>query len=388
MKTSKQTRPCIFLEDTREEIKNLSRREILNRAIGGVRTSVYGSNSDFTIFRTYYIAEVMGDKQFYKKASEMSLTFKKGKFFGNFTDELLIAIVQVFKLDWTKENWVRRLLAHNKILWAQIIQGKITNPEQLAKKYSKLYFKGVYSYKSLKLYFTEYFRVGSLWDIYYYTSNPNLWIAKLSYYGYNEDGGCIDVWRDVLHYAKIENSKVNPSWSAKRLSDEHQKQIERDNLSLINTYSDEKIATPFERDGLQLILDERDAFIEGTVMHNCVHSCYWNRIANGNYLIAKGVVDGVKIDVGISLCYSDDGDALQLNQVHSIYNGIVSQEIKQYCLDWIDAHHQDLLGVLNEIRKPELPKRKASLNDLDALAALRARLRGDMPAPEEIDLPF
>lgn len=376
MKT-KQTRPCIFLVDTREEIKNLSRREILNRTIGGIRTSVYGSNREFTIFRTHYVAEVMGNRQFYKKVIEISLTFKNGKFFGNFTDELLIAIVQVFKLDWTEENWVRRLLAHNKILWAQIIQGKITNPEQLAKKYSKLYFKGVYSYKALKTYFEDCKGIGSLWDIYYYTTNPSLWVEKFSTLRWENDHQYeehLNLAVDILHYAKMENSKVNPTWSYSRMASEHQKQIERDNLDQVNMYSDEKIATPFERDGLHLILDERDAFIEGTVMHNCVHSCYWNRIANGNYLIAKGVVNGVKIDVGISIGYSDDGDTLRLNQVHSIYNGNVSQEVEQFCMNWIDAYHQDLLGVLNEIRKSELPKLKAHLDDLDALAALRARL--------------
>ena len=391
-KSNLSKRPCIFLEDTRRDLKGMSRRQAFNSFSRPHRTAVYGSREEFSVFYSEYRIEVMGNNIFWKSLGEESMTFKNGKFYGTFSLDLLYKALKVFKIDWPKSStWISGLLSRNKTLWAMILKGKITNPEQLAKKYSKMYFKGAYSYKALKTYFEDYKSIGSLWDIYYYTTNPSLWVEKFSTLRWENDHQYeehLNLAVDILHYAKMENSKVNPTWSYTRMNSEHQKQIERDNLSLINTYSDEKIATPFEREGLHLILDEREAFVEGTMMHNCVHSCYWNKIANGNYLIAKGVVNGVKIDVGISLGYSDDGDALHLNQVHSIYNGIVSQEIKQYCLDWIDAHHQDLLGVLNEIRKPELPKRKASLDDLDALAALRARLRGDMPAPEEIDLPF
>lgn len=391
MKTMNK-KPCVFLEDTRRDLKGMTRRQAFNSFSRPHRTAVYGAREEFSVFYSEYRIEVMGNNIFWKSLGEESMTFKNGKFYGTFSQRVLNIALKAFNIDWPmSSNWIIRLLARNKTLWAMILKGKITNPEQLAKKYSKLYFKGVYSYKALKVYFESYSSIGSLWDIYYYTSNPNLWIEKYCALKWENDHQYeehLNLAVDVLHYAKMENSKVNPTWSYARMASEHQKQIERDNLSLINTYSDEKIATPFERAGLQLILDERDAFTEGTVMHNCVHSCYWNRIANGNYLIAKGVVDGVKIDVGISIGYSDNGDVLRLNQVHSIYNGIVSQEIKQYCMNWIDAYHQDLLGVLNEIRKSELPKLKADLDDLDALAALRARLRGDMPAPEEIDLPF
>lgn len=391
MKT-KQTRPCIFLEDTRRDLKGMSRRQAFKPYARPHRIAVYGSREDFSVFYSEYIIEVMGNNVFWKSLGEESMTFKDGKFYGTFSQRVLNIALTAFNIDWPmSSNWIISLLAHNKTLWAMILKGKITNPEQLAKKYSKLYFKGVYSYKALKVYFESYSSIGSLWDIYYYTSNPNLWVEKYCALKWENDRQYeehLNLARDILHYAKIENAKINSTWSYSRMASEHQKQIERDNLDQINMYSDEKIATPFERNGLQLILDEREAFIEGTMMHNCVHSCYWNKIANGNYLIAKGVVDGVKIDVGISIGYSDNGDVLRLNQVHSIYNGIVSQEIKQYCMNWIDAYHQDLLGVLNEIRKPELPKLKAHLDDLDALAALRARLRGDMPAPEEIDLPF
>lgn len=392
MKTSKQTRPCIFLEDTRRDLKGMSRRQAFKSYARPHRIAVYGAREDFSVFYSEYIIEVMGNNVFWKSLGEESMTFKDGKFYGTFSQRVLNIALTAFNIDWPmSSNWIIRLLAHNKTLWAMILKGKITNPEQLAKKYSKIYFKGVYSYKALKVYFESYSSIGSLWDIYYYTSNPNLWIEKYCALKWENDRQYeehLNLARDILHYAKIENAKINSTWSYSRMVSEHQKQIERDNLDQVNMYSDEKIATPFERDGLHLILDERDAFIEGTVMHNCVHSCYWNRIANGNYLIAKGVVDGVKIDVGISIGYSDNGDVLRLNQVHSIYNGNVSQEVEQFCMNWIDAYHQDLLGVLNEIRKPELPKLKADLDDLDALAALRARLRGDMPAPEEIDLPF
>lgn len=277
-----------------------------------------------------------------------------------------------------------------------ILKGKITNPEQLAKKYSKMYFKGAYSYKALKIYFESYNSTGSLWDIYYYTSNPSLWIEKFSalkwenVHQYEEHCNLV---RDILHYAKMENSKVNPTWSYARMASEHQKQIERDNLDQINMYSDEKIATPFERGGLQLILDEREAFIEGTVMHNCVHSCYWRRIKSGEYLIASGVVNDTKIDLGISIyVYSDPQlgpiPHFELSQVHSIYNGSVSGEIHDKCRQWIRENTKALIDTVHQIKAKQLIKAKVSdcrqLHEIDALEELRRRLRRE----EDIDLPF
>lgn len=344
-------RPCIFLQDSRVDLNNLTRRYIVKNSNEATRIAMYGSRKDFSIFHTIYKPIVMGERRFWHKMSETSLTFKNGRFYGSMNHVIASIIIQVFNLNWILEPWVKKLLALNKTLWAMILKGKITNPEMLAKKYSKLYFKGVFSYKALKLFFTSDAYLGTLWDLYYYTTNPNLCIEKYAAMDSWNNAGDLHLLRDTLYYAKIEGTKINPSWSHSRLSQEHQKQIEKDNLEKIASYPDELIATPYEKDGLELILSERAAFYEGNVMHNCIHSCYWHGMAEGHYLVARGVVEGTKIDVGINYNgYTPSPGSLHLSQVHSIYNGNVSDSVREFCEHWITANEKALINVIMEIK--------------------------------------
>lgn len=395
VKMTKNGRHILYLNDDRIDLKTLSRREILNCPRGGIRKCVVGSMSDFGCYITHYRASVIGDRIFWSKITEEKLIFKGGKFYGSLCGDPLACVLDVFKLNWITNNpWTRRLLASNKTLWAMVFKGKITNPEDLAKKFSKLYFKGKYSYKALKLYFSKDRHIGSLWDIYYYTTNPSLYIemdhkiTNQDYYSHNST-----LLFDTLHYCKIENTKLNPAWSIKRLQAEHQAQIEREHLKEIESMPNELIAPTFSKDGLSLLLDERSTYIEGCVMHNCVHSCYWRRIKSGEYLIASGVVDGTKIDLGISVCVYSDPQLgpiphFGLSQVHSIYNGYVSDDIRRKCINWITDNTESLMHTVWEIKNRQTVNTKSSdyrpLHDINALEELRRRLRRE----EDIDLPF
>ena len=354
---TKQKLPVLYHYDTRGNLDPVSRKSVLTNCMTAVKQSIVGSKQHFSCWIVHYRATVVGSNKFWKPESTINLTFKGGRLYGSMDSNILKVIIETFYLDWIK-GWPLQLIKVNKTLWAMVLSGKITNPEQLAKKFSKLYFKGVYSYAALKCYYNMRApMVGSLWDIYYHTTNPNLYILKFSdILKEDYDYGCgIDtLLRDTLLYCKFENSKLNPLWSTHRIAKEHQKQIERDNLSKLLEHDDTPIATPFSSEGFKPILTEREAFLESQIMSNCVYSCYWSSIKNGTYIVVTGEFEGKRIDIGIDI----DSQLLNsivcpfyLSQVHTAYNGSVSDNCRCFVSRWIERNKENLRTMIKEIRK-------------------------------------
>lgn len=381
-------RPALFYQDSRPDIKGLSRKKLVTQRHGGTIVGLYGySMQDFSFVNREYTLYVLGDRIFWKSINKISFTFKDGKFYGNANPlHAYDIIVDVFHLDWIKDNsWVRRMIMTKKDLWRDIFLGKITNPEQLAKVFSKRYFKGVYSYKNLKGHFSRVWGdTISLWSVYYYTTNPNLALEVLN--ARDDEHEFSNLFRDVLYYASILNQKINPQWSDRRFAEEHQKQIEATMLEDAVEYPDTMIAKPFKAEGLHLILNERECFIEGMYMHNCVHTCYWNQVARGAYLLATGTILGVHVDVGITYGHYD---CLYVQQVHGIRNSSVSTSIEAFCHCWVDDHHAELLAVLRDIKSNSLPDGD---DEPDRIHGRRRRVANveynEAPAEEIEDIPW
>ena len=338
----KQKMNVLFSQDTRGSLNNYTREEAVMQHPCGYTIKIYGDKVHWMAFQDNYVLTVVGPKMFWKKQSTGQATFKNGKLYGDlslFRDNLL----KVFQLDWIlKERWTLNLLGFKKDLWKDVFTGRITNPEKLCKTISKRYFKGAYSYKSLRGVALVSLPV-SLWDIYYHTVNPE---EGLKVFLHNHNSR----WRpleDVLRYCKILNTKMDPRWSDKRLSQEHQRQIEQVNALKMESISPEYIADEFHSGGLSLILNERECFLEGCSMHNCVHTCYWKKIKRGDYLIAKGMVNGEYVNLGITVNVND----LYLDQVHTIYNGSVISDTRTTCFEWIDNNKEALMEIVYKIRQ-------------------------------------
>ena len=154
MKT-KMKRPVLYYRDSRTSAKEIDRQEALNHFRTACSEGVYGDRNSFTAVRTDYHLSVLGPSVFWKKVGTSSLTFKDGKFYGQispFRDR----IVEIFNLNWISSNdWTLRLLASRKDLWKAVILGNITNPEDLAKAASRKYFRGAFSWKTLRGYFSS-----------------------------------------------------------------------------------------------------------------------------------------------------------------------------------------------------------------------------------------
>ena len=352
MKAKEPKWQVLYHTDDRTPVKEIAREDAVEnpREAESLYVGIGIKNpKDFTIWKRHYRLMVLGPKIFWKETSRMSLTYKDGKFNGNL-EGMTDIICQVFKLDWISTNkWLYRILGGRKDLWKLIIEGKVTNPEALLKKVSKRYFGGVYSYKNLKKWCKGECRPCSLWDIYYYTTNPDLTLDMLSNGTYREWDCLFD---DALRLAAFFNEKINAKWSLARLREEHQHQIERKEVKMLERLDVNDIAPAFSKDGLSLILNERECCVEGNQMHNCVYSCYWSQIKNGQYLIAKGDVYGEYVDLGIRIT----GDDVIFNQVHTAYNGGVEGATRDFCNAWIESNKEELLNIAKYIKEQRKSK--------------------------------
>lgn len=362
MKKKKIKRPVIYYEEYRpEEIEKLTPREVLKKSYSRIVKSVLGDNNEFLVFVDTYALSCIAGRVFWKKTSNCFITYKNNRIYGAITCEIVSTLITAFKLDWiSKEEWVKNLVGQNKTLWKLILSGKITNPEDLAKKYSKLYFKGSYSYKTLKEYFKNRVIRISLWDAYYHTTNPDLCIRKLIKF-HSENNRLIqeesNLLEDSIYYCRYDNTKVNPLWSVKRLRSEHQKQIEKDLLEDSQKLSEELITTEFKKDKIELILSEKSCFLEANLMHNCIYSCYWPKVIAGDYILAKGTIDDIHFDLGLRVI----GDEIEFNQVHSIYNGNVPEYVEESCKEWMFNNRYDLLQISKNIKSKKLVNDTRSL---------------------------
>lgn len=352
MKKKEPKWQVLYHTDDRTPVKEITREDAVENPRGAESLYVgigIKNPKDFTIWKRHYRLMVLGPKIFWKEIARLSLTYKDGKFNGNL-DALTEEICRAFKLDWLSTNkYLYRILGGRKDLWKLIISGKVTNPEALLKAVSKRYFGGVYSYKNLKKWCKGECRPCSLWDIYYYTTNPDLTLDMLSSNTYGERDW---LFEDSLKMAAFFNEKINAKWSLARLREEHQHQIERKEVKKLEKLDINDIAPAFSKDGLSLILNERECCIEGSKMQNCVYSCYWHQIKDGQYLIARGTVNNEYVDLGIRIT----GDDVIFNQVHTAYNGRAEEATRDFCDAWIKSNKEELLNIAKYIKEQRKSK--------------------------------
>ena len=360
----KEKLPVLYREDTRPNKNDFSRIEIFQKSITGTVSSVVGDTKHWCAFIDYYSLYALGDRIFWKKTISRSVTYKDGRLYGNI-EPFFKLVCKVFKLDWVSgHNCVRHLINDRKDLWQMVLSGKITNPEKLFKYFSKKYFKGAYSYRSLKTLYECPKIIGNfgitLWDVYYYTTNPELTILNflkatkdplnLCEEAYPGSTSWKQTFCDTIRHCRMLNQRIDPKWSIKRLRDVRQQQIRIVNLKKIEAINPEPVAPEYQRVGLSLILDERTCFSEGLNMSNCVHS-YWNSIKEGRYLIAKGNINGEHLNIGFRYV----GGNIFVDQISNRFNGYfditkVPHATVEFTEQWLKTYKQELLEIIKGIK--------------------------------------
>ena len=362
-KKEKPTREALYYSDTRPSVANFNRVEICRRGgftPVGVVTAVYGDLKEFSVYIRHYSYVVLGPRMFWKCTHFERCTYKGGKFYGTFTQETGKLLCKVFHIDWLLNEWrdYVPLVAARKDIWKAVFSGKLTNPRDLCRYVSKKYFSGTFSVKTLKRY--SRYPCINIWDVYYYTTNPELALARYlecantALSSSMEGSEYVALFRDTLDYCKVYNTKLNPLWSFKRLTEEHQKQIAQEKKEELEAIPNKPIIKDAPSiGGLHLIVDARSCFLEAESMHNCIYRCYWRKVCAGEYLLLQGTLNGEHINLGIRCStWQENGNIeyhLKFDQVHTIYNGRVSEATRDMCLQLISDNISTLINVVEEI---------------------------------------
>lgn len=316
----------------------------------------YTHINDFLIVKTYeknsvYMARYstllyhVGRRIFTKAVCIWSITFKNNKIYGNlkaastteFKDCLEILNI---KFDPADCDLIRR--GNNTIL-KQVLAKKIYNRETLTKAIGRINFKlKHFSWKLLYQYLMDYHSIHvSVNDIKDFTTNVDLSLERIL----KDD----ILFADAIRSAKLLDEKVNPLWSEKRLQNEHNRQIRTMNASLIalkdeTSIYDENLKQIINDDHVKIVSSEKEAYLEGLHMSNCVYTNYWGAIKGNSYLVAHLSLNGENCSIGIRY----NGTSILLDQVYKEYNQIASEEAHAYARRFFTKNYGKIIQLLKK----------------------------------------
>ena len=249
-------------------------------------------------------------------------------------------ICEFFKLagiTWIKElqGEVREL--HNKSIFKSILINSIYNQETYYKAIGKRVFKcNDLNWKSIRAYFNIEYAHINLNDLKYFTVNAN---------------NSLDVWLhsdyekrrllyDLLSSAVKLNQKVNFNWSDKRINEEHTKQTRELMKKEISSKDNNPIyINLLEKDpNIYLLNTELAIFLEGTNMHHCVYTNYYDKIRNHKY-IAMHMKSPEDCTMGITL---DKDGVPYLQQIYLKYDRRVQPETKAIAEKYVSDNFKSL----------------------------------------------
>lgn len=253
---------------------------------------------------------------------------------------VLVSVINHFRIDWfsAMSNSLKTLL--NKTMLQNMIKDKITNPRDYIRAYLKtspykkmdvsteLFYK-IFNHISKSDTSPKYYR-----KILEFSTNINHALELLG----TQNGYLDNYISDIYEQAAILNKQVNPKWSKARMNEVHTEwtreimAMEIKSLEAVD-YNYPEIETP---EGIEIISNNYELFEEGTTMKHCVYTNYEYRIRKREYFAFRYNRWGVRATIGAT---SDGRGNIKLNQMYSIGNSQVSDEHKQYVIDWLQKEH-------------------------------------------------
>lgn len=151
-----------------------------------------------------------------------------------------------------------------------------------------------------------------------------------------------NTYRDLLNCAVKLNEIVDFTWSEKRIQIEHQRQITELNRIEI----DKKEQVPIydvclDEPNIHMLNTEKEVFIEGTSMHHCLYSCYWNKIRSKNHIAFHMTKPEV-----CTFSFEIKDDKVTLNQAFLAYDKRISDSTREVILDFMNRNKSDLYRLL------------------------------------------
>lgn len=296
--------------------------------------TVHYSETSYTISK--------GVRYFLKKKTKIGFTVDpKGKaslWFGTKFHSIanLVEILGLLGKEWVKPVYMQYITSS---VFGKIVAGKITNPHDLFKAILKLYrVKGSPSLMIKAVENTEPIRSMNM------TKGLFLQGAKTAKhfdhfleYMMKKDNN-FDHLTDLMEQAVTLERKIDFTWSARRMAEEH-KLWTKDLMAYeSDSLSKEPLAwlqpwKRFETAGIKLLDNEYDVFAEGKMMSHCVYTNYWSSVRNGGYLVFH-VEDGTEYGATLGLSVYIGNESIHFSQLYGRFNANVTQEIRERVMDW------------------------------------------------------
>lgn len=251
-------------------------------------------------------------------------------------DNVLSALAQFPQFDWLKDSYEQKLVVSTLFcdsIVRDILLGKLTNAENIVKKYLRLNkIKGT-NWKCFVNFLSRY-NYPIAW-VQSHTTNCNEAIKLLVVRKHNSNEELSEeekaltekssIFEDMFWEALALNTRINPLWSLNRMKEEHtqmsRKLMEKD-LALkesIDIYGDcPKFDYP-----CRLLSTEQEVYSEGMEMSHCVYTCYWNRIKQYEYL-AFAFETPDRFTLGLKL----NNNQWEYDQAYLKYDKDISEESK------------------------------------------------------------
>jgi hypothetical protein len=289
------------------------------------------------------------------RKSGFTFDLKKSKlkiWFGHNVQTLEPHYKDIFKalnIDWIKPDLYKII---RKGSLEKILANKITNPRDLAKYYIRYSLKASKQNINISL-FLKYIKSRySVSEINYYINLSQDVNAFLNYILHvnEKDKVRSNILADMSREATILNKKINFNWSKKRFLEEHTKMskqvMELDLLYIGNTKLKYNGSLDFIPYSGKLLTTEKEVFVEGSRMHHCIYTGYWSQIKNRSYFVISGMSNNKRFTVGIN-CQKNynkqknktDSIKIVINQIYSIRNSPVDDEIKLTFKKWIETRN-------------------------------------------------
>ena len=279
----------------------------------------------------FYVKHQIVDKFLYKK--ENKKTFSRYERRGLLDDLMLFP-----RFDWIKkehDNGHVHFKVFSNSIVRDILAGKLTNVEEVVKKYLKsLHLKNI-DWKIFVRYLVNDYTIPLNW-LKVVTTDVNEAMTKLCEQPQGQ-------FKDIIEQSLSLGRTVNPRWSKKRMEEEHLKMTRM----LMKKEIDHKEQIPIYKEcpvfdyPCHILNTEKEVFEEGLDMHHCIYTCYWKRINNKEYL-GLSFYEPERFTLGLKRT----NGKFEFDQAYLIYD----KEIGQASIDMINKFLNDDV-VVEQITK-------------------------------------
>lgn len=329
--------------------RSINGRNFYNASICKKEGNTHYSHTCFKVMKSkesYYSKYITKDGFTIDVKGKLKIWFNKSVY-------QIPAIGEVFR--YYNFNWLSEKVHPyiTKGIMEKMFAGKITNNHDLIKAYFKAVRINASPASFLKLIETlamskvDFLRsMGTAKDVNHFIEYV---ISE------DKDYNKSQIINDMVQEAQILNKKIDYTWSLNRLKEEHKSwtkeimKIEIDALDeTILDYVDK-----FDRytpEGFTLLKTQREVFSEGTMMHHCIYTAYWDSIKENRYLPYHISINGEEATLGVYI----ESDCIRFNQCYLKFNQSISSSlstiVKEFVEDLNDQAKKD--GLL---KKQSLP---------------------------------